>query len=424
MTSYRPTVASLIATLALLAAVATGAPAYAQPRQLGPPTGVDLEGTETEAGEKSDKTVEVPKTTAPGAAKPSAVDAAGTDVKGKDGMTIDKVKAGNGTASDTDIILDIPLDQIPNYRGMMRDIIEEMAKYARGRDPKFQVIARPGFDLLNYSQREYDLAEIKRDPTKIIAIETIRPVGAPMRRYMQSIDGFILDGQYCSPLRVPRDDLAAARKEGLRALAIDTCPDDAAVVRALQSAARDGIVTYATASKDPYFASLPKFRPIPENPGNVENLSTARNMMVLLSARSFSSREDWINAMSTNNYDILLIDAFDRNNKSLTKDDVHTLKFKQMGARRLVLAHIDIGRADDSRYYWQKDWAPGTPSWIGGMTPEVPGQYFVEFWNPAWKAIIGKYFAGILDLGFDGVVLDGVESYRRWEAKTPVTLAR
>jgi uncharacterized protein (TIGR01370 family) len=207
-------------------------------------------------------------------------------------------------------------------------------------------------------------------------------------------------------------------------LAIDTCPDDGAVVRALQSAARDGIITYATASKDPYFSSLPKFRPIPENPGNVENLSTARNMMVLLSAKSFSSREDWINAMSTNNYDVILIDAFDRNNKSLTKDDVHSLKFKQMGARRLVLAHIDIGRADDSRYYWQKDWAPGTPSWIGGMTPEVPGQYFVEFWNPAWKAIVGKYFAGILDLGFDGVVLDGVESYRRWEAKTPVTLAR
>ena len=27
--------------------------------------------------------------------------------------------------------------------------------------------------------------------------------------------------------------------------------------------------------------------------------------------------------------------------------------------------------------------------------------------NAAWKAIIGKYFAGIMDLGFDGVVIDG-----------------
>ncbi len=418
--------ASLVATLALLAALATGAPAHAQPRQLGPPTGVDLEGTESEPSEQSTKTVEIP-VPSPTAKKPSAAEAAGTEVdgkNGKDGLTIDKAKAGNGTASDADIILDIPLDQIPNYRGMMRDIVEEMAKYARSRDPKFQIVARPGFDLLNFSQREYDLAEIKRDPSKIIAIETIRQVGTPMRRYMQAIDGFILDGQYCSALRVPRADLAAARKEGLRALAIDTCPEDGAVVRALQTAARDGIVTYATTTNDPSFSTLPKYRPIPENPGNVENLSTARNMMVLLSARSFSSREDWINAMSTNNYDILLIDAFDRNDKPLTKSEVHSLKFKQIGARRLVLAHIDIGRADDSRYYWQKDWVPGNPSWIGGMTPEVPGQYFVEFWNPAWKAIIGKYFAGILDLGFDGVVLDGVESYRRWEAKTPVTLAR
>ena len=212
----RPTAGSLIATLALLAAFATGAPAYAQPRQLGPPSGVDLEGTESEPVEQSTKTVDVPRPSDPNAKKPTGAEAAGKDVAGekeKNGLTIDKVKAGNGTASDADIILDIPLDQIPNYRGMMRDIVEEMSKYARSRDPKFQVIVRPGFDLLNYSQREYDLAEIKRDPTKIIAVETIRQVGTPMRRYMQAIDGFVLDGQYCSPLRVPRADLAARSEE-------------------------------------------------------------------------------------------------------------------------------------------------------------------------------------------------------------------
>ena len=36
------------------------------------------------------------------------------------------------------------------------------------------------------------------------------------------------------------------------------------------------------------------------------------------------------------------------------------------------------------------------------------------------KAIVGRYFEGIMDLGFDGVVLNGVEAYRRWEFMTSI----
>ena len=57
---------------------------------------------------------------------------------------------------------------------------------------------------------------------------------------------------------------------------------------------------------------------------------------------------------ATNNA-VLLIDAFYNGNQSLTKEEVHRLKFKDMGARRLVLARIDIGFAEDERFYWQPD---------------------------------------------------------------------
>lgn len=414
--------AAVIGASAVLAVLLAGADAAAQPRQLGPPAGVDLEGSETEPQEKSDQTVDVPKPAAPAKA-PGGAPEGGPAAAGKAGAAKGE-RLRTTSASDSEILLDIPLEQIPNYRGMMRDIVEELSRYARGRDPKFQVLARPGFDLLAYSQREYDLAEIKRDPAKVVPVEAIRQVGTPMRRTMQAIDGFVLSGHYCSPLRVPRADLAAMRKEGLRAVAVDLCPNESAVSAALQAAARDGIPTYATTADDPQFTQMPRRRPFPENPANVDAVSAARNMMVLLSARSFPTRDQWLNAMTSNNYDIMVIDAFDRTNRALTKAEVHQLKFKQLGARRLVLAHLDIGNADDSAFYWQRDWEPGKPSWIGGMTQDVPGQYFVEFWNPAWKAIVGKYLAGILDLGFDGVMLDGVEAYRRWEAKTPISPTR
>ena len=89
-----------------------------------------------------------------------------------------------------------------------------------------------------------------------------------------------------------------------------------------------------------------------------------------------------------------------------------------------MLANVDVGYADDTKFYWQAEWEIGQPSWIVGANADNPRQYATEFWNPAWKAIVGKYLAGIMDLGFDGVVFDGVEAYRRWEAKTPIAVTR
>ncbi|TAK99734.1 MAG: alpha-1,4-polygalactosaminidase [Rhodospirillaceae bacterium] len=307
---------------------------------------------------------------------------------------------------------------------MMRDIVQELSLYARGRDPKFIVLAHPGFDLLYWSQREYDLEDAKRDPTKVVPPETIRPVGMPMRRYIQGLDGFVLDGQFCSPLRVPRADLAEARDEGLKAASLDHCKSDAAVAAALQAGADAKIITFADTADDNEYRSVPQRRPIPENPANVETLNAARNMLPVFSTKSFASRDAWLSALKNNNYDIVVIDAFDRTDQPLTKAELHELKFKQMGARRLVLARMDIGHADDSRYYFQRDWQVGAPSWIVGLGSDHLGQYDIEFWNPAWKAVIGKYFAGIMDLGFDGVMLDGVDAYRRWEARTPLTLEK
>jgi endo-alpha-1,4-polygalactosaminidase (GH114 family) len=339
-----------------------------------------------------------------------------------DKSPVDKLKEQLRT-SNTDP-LDIPLEQIPNYRSAMREIVEDLGKYARDRNKKAIVIVHPGFDLLYWSQREFDLAEAQRDPTAVVPPSTIRPVGMPMRRYIQAIDGFVLDGQFCSPLRVPRADLAAARDEGLKVFSLDHCKTSEQAMAALQAAPATKIIDFADTSDDADFKTVPEHRPIPENPAEVENLSAAHNLLPLFSSKAFASREDWLTAIRNNNYDILVLDAFDRTDQPLTKAELHDLKFKKMGARRLVLARVDVGHADDSHFYFNRDWQVGAPSWIVGLGPDYLGEYQVEYWNPAWKAIIGKYFAGIMDLGFDGVMIDGVDAYRLWEAKTPLTANR
>jgi len=397
-------VPALVLGLALIHAHSA---AWAQPRQLGPPAGVNLEEAEPPPSEAPPPPPEDNEAPEEAVAKPDS------PVK----------KRFERLRSRATEVLDIPLEQIPNYRSMMRDMVEGLSKYARKRDPKFVIIARDSLDLMFWSQREYDLEEARRDPLVAPKAGTVKPVGMPVRRFIQSIDGFVMDGQFCSPLRIPQDDLKHALDEGLKPLSLEHCKDNDKAFEALRQAAATNVVTFAEGDDDLTFSKVPNHRPIPENPNNVMAMSNARNMLALFSAKSFPSREEWLSALQQNNYDVIIVDAFDRQDRSLTKKDVHDLKYKQMGARRLVLARVDIGHADDSRFYFQEDWQVGTPSWLVSLGMDYQGQYIIEYWNPAWKAVVGKYFAGIVDLGFDGVMLDGLDAYRIWEAKTPITPA-
>ncbi len=83
--------------------------------------------------------------------------------------------------------------------------------------------------------------------------------------------------------------------------------------------------------------------------------------------------------------------------------------------RRLVLAYIDIGQAEEWRTYWQESWRVGKPSWIVANDPDGwAGNHPVAFWNPQWKQIWLGDSGLVADLarqGFDGVYLDWVEAY-------------
>lgn len=102
--------------------------------------------------------------------------------------------------------------------------------------------------------------------------------------------------------------------------------------------------------------------------------------------------------------------------------------------RKLVFAYIDIGEAEDWRWYWtwSKDWRPGEPfpgDWPDFIVAPDPdgweGNYPVAYWDKGWKDIVlyGEHTPGhdrrdyvsILDEvikdGFDGVYLDWVEAY-------------
>ena len=398
-----------IAIILASALALTANHAIAQQVRKPPPEAADLEGGDIGGGPPTSEPEEIPEL------KPQ------DDITSIKALPPELPDRTIELLGDTNIILDIPIKQIPNYRDEMRKIIEELSGYARSRTPGFTILTFGGFDLFTWSQREFNLTELKRPavmkPEQVA--ETELPVGFPMRRYQQRVDGFILDGFFCSPIRVPIADVEAMRAQSLKALSVDHCPAER-VQSVFQQARKEGIVAHVDADLKRQYSDVPNVRPNPENSANVQDITAAKSMLINLDNKKYGNKADWLLALKNTNYDILVVDGFYNGNQALTKAEVNGLKFKKIGARRQVLAWIEIGQASDDKYYWQREWQVGNPSWVHALDRANPGKYHVEFWNPAWKAIVGKTFSGLVDLGFDGIVISGVEGYRRWEFMTPV----
>lgn len=169
--------------------------------------------------------------------------------------------------------------------------------------------------------------------------------------------------------------------------------------------------------------------------------------------------------------DLLVIDEdFENRNKTIRRSDtirsLTALKRKPNGSRRLVLAYLSIGEAEDYRRYWDRKWVtpalisrvqadalsppdrvalttptqaaspsaksvPRTtfepnssaPAWLGSENIDWRGNYHVRFWDERWQALIlGNETAAldrIIAAGFDGIYLDRADAFLHWRQERP-----
>ena len=168
-----------------------------------------------------------------------------------------------------------PLALVPNYRDRMRETIEELSVYARGRDPSFILTARPGFELLRWDVREFILAEAKRPAGAMIPEDAITDMGEPIRTFIQAIDGVVLSNQFCGE-GLPIPNLQRFQAMGVEMLSVEHCGSDSAAIQALEQSRSALMISHADSDRIDAFERIPVRRPIGENPDNVENLEHFR----------------------------------------------------------------------------------------------------------------------------------------------------
>ena len=124
-----------------------------------------------------------------------------------------------------------------------------------------------------------------------------------------------------------------------------------------------------------------------------------------------------IQAYVDSRYDMLVLDdtrSVKGNEAYDVKTDVARLKasLNSFGGKKIVIAYMDAGEAEDYRWYWQEGWQIGRPDWIVAKDPGGwKGNYPVKFWKNEWKELMKQYLDKIIEDGYDGVYLDWLEAY-------------
>jgi len=130
-------------------------------------------------------------------------------------------------------------------------------------------------------------------------------------------------------------------------------------------------------------------------------------------------------AIAASGYDLAVVDysADGSIGSAFDSAALERMKRKPDGSRRIVLAYMSIGEAEDYRFYWREEWTRTPPTWLDEENPDWPGNYKVRFWDPSWQNLIlgnpEAYLDRILAAGFDGVYLDIIDAFEYYEDIRP-----
>ena len=278
----------------------------------------------------------------------------------------------------------------------MQAFVADISSYARGLQSGFIIIP----------QNAPELAFNNTDPDE-----------GKKTSYVDAIDGIGIEELfYNGALSVDRERLGMLQtlKSSVTIMVADFVSNNANLPNALKRCKDEGFIAFPRSADNYDYELIPAIDSQTENSDDVNRLSDAKNYLYLISTNRYANKQAMLNAVKATNYDVVLIDLF-FDEVALAPADIQSLKTKANGGKRLVISYISIGSAENYRYYWQRGWGKGNPSWLKKPYEGYADELWVEFWHSDWQNIIfgnnESYIKKIINAGFDGAYLDNVEAY-------------
>ncbi|WKT62095.1 hypothetical protein Q2E61_07835 [Microbulbifer thermotolerans] len=304
----------------------------------------------------------------------------------------------------------VPEQGHTDYRQEMRDLVQDISRYAKSVDSSFIIIPNGGVELITTNGKTN---------------------GTPDSAYLNAIDGINQNGVFYGYSIIDQptpeaeqerllDFLDIAQDDDVSILVTDFALSEVNIDDAYELAEGAGYNAFVTDSRT--LDDIPIYPPEPneENRNDIEQLLEARNFLSLTNTRLYSTPQELVDAINDTNYDLIIIDFF-FNGAAYTEDQIESLKVKSDGGSRLLLTTMNIGQAESDRFYWESHWYSSPPSWLKEEDLSDRGHYYVNYWQEAWRDLLfgetSDYLDKILDAGFDGVLLEGIEVYEHLEEK-------
>ena len=290
-----------------------------------------------------------------------------------------------------------------DYRAEMAGLVSDIASYARLKHPGFIILANGGASI-------YKAVDGNTEKTAASMLDVVDGVMAESVNYGWDMkDGAATPADerayFLKLLKAPKD-------AGKAVFVLDYVKNEREAVKAYDAAAAEGFTGWS--SYDRELSEIPQMEPEHANDRSCHHLHDARNYMVLLNPEKYLTQEEYISALASTDYDVLIIDLY-YDGSSLPPNAVKRLKQKKGGASRLVLAYMSVGEAEDYRPYWDQSWQRHRPSWIADKNKDWQGSSKVRYWYPEWRKILygstDAYLDQIIASGFDGAFLDVVDAY-------------
>jgi cysteinyl-tRNA synthetase, unknown class len=295
------------------------------------------------------------------------------------------------------------------YRQEMRDFVIGISTYAKTSNPAFLIIPQNGIELISNNGEE----------------------DGPLNTdYLNAIDG---NGQEDLFYGYENDDqptssedntylkafLDRSKSGGKVILATDYCSTPGRMDDSYSVNNAAGYVSFAADHRE--LNNIPDYpHPIyAENNDSITNLTSVKNFLYLINPENYTTKSAFINAVTSTNYDLLIMDLFFNDGTEFSSTEIEQLKQKANGGKRLVISYLSIGEAEDYRYYWQQDWETNKPSWLGSENPDWAGNFSVKYWDQEWQKIIygddNSYLHKVMNAHFDGVYLDKIDAFENYE---------
>ncbi|MEO5335550.1 MAG: hypothetical protein H7841_01465 [Magnetospirillum sp. WYHS-4] len=302
-----------------------------------------------------------------------------------------------------------------DHREEMRRFVLAISHYARSQRKDFAIVAQNGLELLN----------------KLEGVEESKPRPAPARAYTMALDGILVEGfhygyrQFDTPMPPVRRKktlplLQQAKKAGVKILTVDYALDSLHVDDAYRQSQELGYVPFVAQARGLDLNFLPHSpkTPVNENADHILSFRDVRNFAWLVDTTPHGTEAQFALKMHETNYDLLIVPVF-HGRTPLSRQAVETLRYKKLGSRRLVFAQVNIGMAAAYDYFWKPEWKEGAPSFVSASVTGNPDLHWIEYWKPEWQKIVSgdpnSYIYGVIAQGFDGIVLDGLDTYQFFE---------